>query len=309
MKKNIGIDVGLHIMNAFEGIKQIRSGTINACITSPPYYAVRDYGHLEQFGLEAHPKEYVDKLVDFMDEVYRVLTDDGILFLNLGDCYGGNRSGISPTNTRNSKGHVQRRVSKSTPWTQAKNLMMIPSRVAIGMQEKGWILRNKIIWHKPNALPSSVTDRWTNTYEEIFFFTKSPKYSFDLDKIVVPYKKENYEGKHCFGGANYVKYQGEKYSGKDFKPTRHGKNPGDVWSITTKPYFGPHPAVFPRELVEPMVKVLPSDSVVLDPFCGTGTVWKVTHAYHHHFVGFELNPTFAKEAHDRVSYTQMKMNI
>ncbi|MCP1359300.1 DNA-methyltransferase [Aneurinibacillus migulanus] len=311
-QQSIGIERTLHVGNAFDIIKRIKNNSIDGVITSPPYYNVRNYGHPDQLGLEKHPQEYIDKLVSFFDEVYRVLKDTGIVFLNLGDVYGGNRSGNVPTHTRNKKGHVKRRMEgiKETLWVQDKQLMMIPARLAIALQDRGWILRNKIIWVKPNAMPSSVQDRLSNTYEEVFVLVKNKKYYFDLDAIRIPYKRTDIkEGNHRFGGSNHKKYGTNTHSGNDYNPSEKGKNSGDVWVISTKPYKGPHPAVFPPELVEPMIKVIPEHGVIYDPFTGIGTVWQQALAYNRLFVGSEINPEFAREAFERTSNVQIKLAL
>ncbi|MFF0828892.1 DNA-methyltransferase [Brevibacillus sp. NPDC003359] len=311
MSNRLNIREGLHVLDCFEGIKKMGDESVDTVITSIPYYAVRDYGHPQQFGLESDPAEYIEKIVNlFNTEVYRVLSKTGCVFLNIGDVYGGDRSGHRPTNTRNHKGHVSRKMDTKEPWAKPKQLMQIPARIAIAMQQRGWILRNELIWYKPNACPQSVSDRFSNKYEKVYFFVKSPKYIFNLQDIKIPcLTKGATKGHYSIGGANYKKYGQRSYSGKEWVPGLNGKNPGDVFSVPTRAYKGPHPAVFPPSLIEPFVKASKEGGIILDPFVGTGTTWEVALQYNRRFVGFEINPDFADEAVKRTSLVQMKLSI
>jgi len=250
-----------------------------------------------QLGLEPHPQMYIDHLVTIFREVKRVLKDSGSFWLNLGDSYYGGKG--DPYGTYLLQKHRKGKISGNdlhkhkSNWLQSKQKMLIPERVAIALQEDGWVLRNDIIWYKPNHMPSSVKDRLTSSYEHVFFFVKSRKYYFDLDSIRVPHtsirwgKNTKYESKH-----SGLEKQG--YS-------ELGKNPGDMWIINTKPFKGAHFAVFPTTLIEKIIKCAgPKGGIVLDTFIGSGTTGVVAKLLGLNFIGIELNPEYCKIASKRI---------
>lgn len=239
--------------DAIKQLQKLDDKSINTCITSPPYWGLRNYNDEEkQLGMEDTPKEFVDNLVKVFREVKRVLRDDGTVWLNLGDSYMGggggnyNKTGISQaggqhlTNVRNRKDFIKKSGVK------AKDLVGIPWRVAFALQQDGWYLRQDIIWHKPNPMPESVKDRCTKAHEYIFLLSKSPKYYFDNEAI-----KED-----CVTQSKHT----------------NKKNKRSVWTVSTKPFKGAHFATFPMDLIEPCVLAgCPQDGIVLDPFAGSGT--------------------------------------
>lgn len=257
-------------------LRRLPEASVDCVVTSPPYWRLRDYRVDGQIGLEATPEKFIDKLVAVFDELRRVLKPTGSLWVNLGDTY------------------------------QQKQLLLIPSRFAVAMQARGWLLRNDVIWHKKNAMPGSQTDRLTNRYEHLFHFTKQERYYYDLDAIRVPWEGDDlrrrwgrpgkYSDMACgkipeFGTEEYRRWyheQREKRSWHDHKndeemgfgqqtrgqgrkygnlPHPDGKNPGDVWEICTEPFHGGHFSTFPTKLVEPCV--LATASPVVCPVCGT----------------------------------------
>jgi DNA modification methylase len=211
-------------MDVLKGLKQLKSESIDCVMTSPPYWGLRDYGVKGQIGLEPHPQEFINKMVEIFEEVKRVLKKTGSVYLNLGDTYfGATRMDRTTENASIGAKRIDFKFDKDgSNWLQPKQLMLMPSRVAIALQENGWILRNDIIWNKPNPMPSSVKDRLNTTYEHVFHFVKSRKYYYDLHAI----REKN------------------KCIDKSLK----GKNPGDFWSIVTQPFKEAHFAVFPEAL-------------------------------------------------------------
>jgi DNA modification methylase len=239
-------------------------------MTSPPYWNLRDYGVDGQLGQEATAGEYVDNLAAVFDEVKRVLRPDGSLWLNLGDTY------------------------------KNKDLQQIPARVALELQDRGWTLRNRVTWVKPNPMPSSITDRLNTETECVFHFTKAKKYYYDLDSIREEYADvSKYRFDYNFNAANDYPSVGGVDS--DTEPNEKGKNPGDVFEVTTKPFPDAHFAVYPPELCEKPIKATcPPDGVVLDPFAGAGTTLLKAKDLGRHFVGIELNPEYADMARARI---------
>lgn len=303
------------ILNATHDLK---NNSIKCVITSPPYYKARNYGNTDQIGLEETPEKYVESLVNVFEGLKTKITYDGNLFVNLGDKYDKNKS-----------------------------LMLIPTLFAIKMIENGWILRNKIIWYKPNHQPSPVKDRLTNTYEEIFHFTKQRKYYYDLDSIRIPIELDEKDGKKVFerfkrrieqseltedqkslateelirlhkenrinkdarlkingshkplfGGDSNLSGRAKELEIKGFYfhcNNPKGKNLGDLLSVNIKAHKGIHEAVFPEELVTPLIKVGSGEGdIVLDPFAGTGTTCRVAEKLGRVGIGVELNSEYVE---------------
>ena len=310
-------DATIYRGDCLSGLREMPDGVIQTCVTSPPYFGLRDYGHEGQIGLEQTPDEYVAKLVAVFREVRRVLRDDGTLWLNLGDSYSANCSG-----GHGYKDGRSNRSERSGPGVIAglppKNPLGIPWRVAFALQADGWYLRQDIIWHKPNPMPESVTDRCTKAHEYIFLLSKSPRYFYDSDAIKEASLRpagpgnrqqkytEAYEAgdeKHrtkggLVGYANRVRER----KGVPNDATGETRNCRSVWTVSTKPFSGAHFAVFPPALIEPCILAgsAPGD-VVLDPFTGSGTAGVVSGQHGRKFYGCELNPDYCAMACERIA--------
>lgn len=274
--------------------------SIQAVVTSPPYFGLRDYGVDGQLGAEASPAEFVANLVAVFEAIRPSLADDGVLWVNLGDSYSSGTSGTPPTNTRNKAAAVKRPVSA----IPAKNLLGIPWRFAFAMQDAGWILRNDIIWAKPNGMPSSVTDRLSTKHEHVFLFAKSPRYYFDLDPIRNPHAEASIARfatpiKFAHPSADNNGQRGQLDGGH---APKHGVNPGDVWSVPTSPFLGAHFATFPPELPRRCILASTREGdTVLDPFSGSGTTGMVANQAGRKYVGIDLNA----EYHDLALKTRL----
>lgn len=318
-----------------ERLAELPASSVNCIITSPPYFALRDYGHAGQLGTEPTVDDWAENIVNVANDLTRVLRPDGALWLNLGDGYSR---------------HAREGATK-------KSLLLGPERVALRMTQSGWLLRNVVIWAKRNPMPSSVTDRLSTSHEFVYFFTRTPRYFFDLDAIREPSTTDdkrlsrtisrNYPPRDAVpslhdGATPRVDLnQGlaaMKAEGRDTHPL--GKNPGDVWTLTTANYRGAHFATFPAELVRrPLLATCPErvcrrcgtpwrraeqitngrrlatgglrpqcacradwqPGVVLDPFMGAGTVALVAEQHRRDWLGVELNPAYASLAEARIA--------
>jgi DNA modification methylase len=288
-------------------LRTLPDASVHCCVTSPPYWGLRDYGCEGQMGLEQTPEEYVDKMVEVFREVRRVLRDDGTCWVNLGDSYhggGGGNYGDSKS-TRTHKQHltnVRNRVE--IPGLKAKDLVGIPWRVAFALQADGWWLRQDIIWHKPNPMPESVRDRCTKAHEYVFLLTKSERYFYDAEAVS--------EAATRAGGVA----GGKKYRSGEWHPTKQAhsdslagqvaatRNRRSVWTVTTKPYRGAHFAVMPPDLVKPCILAgCPIEGTVLDPFAGSGTVAAVALSLGRSSIGIEINPQYVELAQERIANT------
>jgi site-specific DNA-methyltransferase (cytosine-N4-specific) len=289
-------------------------------VTSPPYWGKRDYGVAGQYGHEDSPAAYAVTMREVFHEARRVLADDGTCWLNLGDSYsssGGGATGIHAYLGEHITTHRPASVS-------AKNLLGLPWRVAFALQDDGWILRNAIIWHKPNAMPESVRDRLNCRHELLFLLAKSPCYWFDLDPIRVPHKadtrREHGEPRtrpagradRCTRPPKYGPGTREVAGASRYGDTRHGvghrrahpngRNPGDVWSIPTRPYKGPHFAAYPIDLpLRCIAAGCKPGGTVLDPFAGSGTTGLAALQLGRQFTGIDLSPDFARLAAGRLA--------
>ena len=299
-------------------LNDLESGSVRTCITSPPYWGLRDYGNDNQIGLEQSPSEYVAKLVEVFADVHRVLADDGTLWLNLGDSYAGsgkgrNADGTHPTGSMQDSnlGTIIGNLTKAGGEIPAKNLVGIPWRVAFALQEFGWYLRQDIIWAKPNPMPESVTDRCTKSHEYLFLLSKSPKYFYDNEAIKELATPEGIARRKRGVSANYKNVGGSPGQTEQGLAKPRALNPDldvaitrnkrDVWTIPTKPFKGAHFAVMPESLVEPCVLAgSQQGDLVLDPFAGSGTVGVVALRHERNFVGIEINPVYAQLANDRI---------
>ena len=252
---------------------------VKMCVTSPPYYGLRDYGGEEnQIGMEESPEKYVDQLVDVFRSVREVLTDDGTLWLNIGDSYYNYRSdGNYPKQTVSK---TRQDLPTKTPVRgnklegyKSKDLIGIPWMLAFALRKDGWYLRQDIIWNKPNPMPESVKDRCTKSHEYIFLFSKSKNYYYDNESIKEPTKE---------GEAT--------------------KNKRSVWTVNKKPYKGAHFATFPSELIEPCIKAgSQKGDIILDPFIGSGTTAMVAKSLGRHYIGCELHESYNDLIQNRVS--------
>ena len=294
--------------DCIESLNKLEDQSINTCITSPPYWGLRDYnGEEKQLGLEDTPEEFVDNLVKVFKEVKRVLRDDGTVWLNLGDSYAGNNSRAS-NNGRAGYGTEREGVfTKTGIGLKTKDLVGIPWRVALALQQDGWYLRQDIIWHKPNPMPESVKDRCTKAHEYIFLLSKSPKYYFDNevikeDSIYAPNKTHEKErAKGYYKGKWSNPEKGSRHDGS-FKAIRDKKNKRSVWKVPTKGYKEAHFATYPTALIEPCVLAgCPKDGVVLDPFAGSGTTGIVAANHGRNSVLLELNKEYIEIAEKRIN--------
>jgi DNA modification methylase len=263
------------------------------CVTSPPYFGLRDYGHEGQIGLEQTPEQYIAAMVEVFRCVRDVLSDDGTLWLNIGDSYAG--AGYSnhknTGGTQREDGGKQRHLSGTG--VKNKDLIGIPWLLAFALRADGWYLRQDIIWHKPNPMPESVRDRCTKAHEYIFLLSKSEKYFFDSEAIKEPAKVSS-EGIR-FGGKKYGDNDDPKYVTRSGNVSKEydKANKRSVWQVVTRPYKGAHFATFPPALIEPCILAgsRPND-IVLDPFMGSGTTAQVAIEHGRQYIGCELNEKY-----------------
>ena len=287
--------------DAREVLAGMPDASVDCIVTSPPYFGLRDYGVDGQLGAEASPAEFVENLRALFAEARRVLADDGTLWLNLGDSYySGKGSPTQPDLKNEARRPAARSLDKpGQPWARPKNLLGIPWRVAFALQDDGWILRNDIIWHKPNGMPTSVADRFGTKHEHIFMLSKSPRYWFDLDAVREPAKStaEQYEraGQSVRANHRLGEINGSKIGAKSFAGGLNplGVNPGDVWSIPPQPFSEAHFAVFPPALPERCILAgCKPGGTVLDPFSGSGTTGLAAAKHGRRYVGIDLNPDY-----------------
>ncbi len=298
--------------NCVEVLKTFSDKSINCCITSPPYYGLRDYGVSGQIGNEDTPEQYIEKLVNVFEEVRRILKDDGVLWLNLGDSWAGSNQGAGTknltkkqasnhgTNYMNTDTHKSK-LSKLIGY-KPKDLIGIPWMAAFALREAGWYLRQDIIWAKGNTMPESVKDRCTKSHEYIFLLSKSRKYYFDYESIKEPAvtqpkaRDKNKEGYQ----ADYPK--GDRFSSGERVYGADGmRNKRDVWNVNIKPCKEAHFATFPDTLIEPCVLAgCPEGGIILDPFMGAGTTGIVSKRNNRNYVGIELNPNYIQIAENRI---------
>ena len=295
-----------------ETLKQFPRGSAQMCVTSPPYYGLRDYGgEANQIGQEETPEEFIQSLVEVFREVRDVLKDDGVLWLNIGDSYYNYRPGtgglpkqtVSRTN-QDLPEQCNRRANK-LDGLKEKDLIGIPWMLAFALRADGWYLRQDIIWHKPNPMPESVKDRCTKSHEYIFLLSKNKKYYYNNEAIKEPAKdwgtRDRTNGKYHNAGTGLQPHSGLTKS----YPT---KNKRSVWSVTNKPYKGAHFAVFPPELIEPCIKAgSEKGDIILDPFMGSGTTGMVAKQLGRDYIGCELNEEYGKLIQKRV--TDYKVSI
>jgi len=276
--------------DALEMLKTLPDGSVHCCVTSPPYWGLRDYGVDGQLGLEQTPEEYVENLVGVMREVRRVLRDDGTLWLNLGDSYNGVGRGEKANGMQvAARATKQRTICGLKP----KDMVGIPWRVAFALQADGWWLRSDIIWVKPNPMPESVTDRPTKAHEYIFLLSKSRTYYYDGDAICEPAVYGDHPRNGVPGTIIKMSHQGQRTG---------YRNKRTVWTVATKPFLGAHFATFPLDLIRPCVLAgCPPGGTVLDPFFGAGTTGLVAKQEGRGYIGIELNAEYVEMARNRIN--------
>jgi DNA modification methylase len=271
-------------------------------VTSPPYFGLRDYGCAGQIGLEKTPDAYVSELVEVFREVRRVLRDDGTLWLNLGDAYGGARGNRMPAPDNKNKHSSADTPGHGKGGTFRKQRVMIPARVALALQSDGWWLRDEIIWHKPNPMPVSVTDRTTPAHEMVYMLSKSARYHYDMEavkepSVMRPQNRNTKRVSHPKGDAGRPEHLRPE-GGTSYE----SRQPRSVWTVSTKPFKGAHFATFPPDLVKPCILAgCPEGGTVLDPFFGAGTTGLVAQQLGRNAIGIELNPAYATIARERIS--------
>jgi site-specific DNA-methyltransferase (adenine-specific) len=277
--------------DALSILKKLPAESIDCVVTSPPYWSLRDYGVPGQLGLEASVDQYLIKLLAVLDEVRRVLKPQGTCWVNLGDVYS----------TRSSKKGGKH---------PSKCLLQIPSRFALGMTDRGWILRNEIIWHKPNCMPQSVKDRFTVDFEKLFFFVKSRYYYFSQQFEPLRYaprlrhsaSNANHKAKRRYGDLFISSINPHTAEASRLRVLARGRNKRCVWKISTRPFYGRHFAVYPEELVETPIRAgCPEGGVILDPFSGSGTTLLVARRLGRNFIGIDLNPKYVRMSEERLA--------
>lgn len=318
--------------DASQVLRGFSDNSIDCVVTSPPYWALRDYGVKGQLGLEPGVQDYILRLCDIFDEIKRVLKKTGTCWINLGDTYysnhGSGNDGLVKAEVTKQLVSIRNRTRRRE--LPEKCLCLIPSRFAIEMINRGWILRNEIIWHKTNGMPASAKDRFTVNFEKIFLFVKNEQYWFDLDAVREPHGRKQiregmkrarqlgYSGRGLYkdwyfhhrkktswiGGSSDLKIGFGAARGILKTKLIHplGKAKRCVWSIPTKPFTGKHYAVYPPGLIETPIKAgCPTGGIVLDPFLGSGTTALAARSLGRNFIGIDLNPAYIKMAKARLA--------
>ena len=302
--------------DALYALRELPEESVHCCVTSPPYYALRDYGLDMQIGREDTPEQYIDRLTEVFRELRRVLRSDGTLWLNIADTYCGTGNKGYHADPKNPKGRNGQQIARNNRVSgcKQKDLIGIPWLLAFALRADGWYLRSDIIWQKENPMPESVKDRCARCYEHIFLFSKSKKYFFDYKAISEPIAPATAERlkRGMKGGNKYGKpVPGQPQPQSINRPREHGeikdcdinplRNKRDVWKINTVPFKGGHYAAYPPKLVETcLLAGCPEGGIVLDPFMGSGTTGMVAAQMGRHFVGIELNPAYTELAYKRI---------
>ena len=298
--------VSILVGDCLTRLKQLPDDSVQCCVTSPPYWGLRDYGNDGQIGLESTPADFVAAMVAVFDEVRRVLRPDGVCFVNLGDSYGRNpQKGDNSGDGKHGEYGCGVVHDRPLGGLKPKDLCGIPWRVAFALQDSGWWLRQDIIWHKPNPMPESVTDRCTKAHEYIFLLTKSERYFWDAGAIAEKsVDKESYTPRRersadkREGDAYFATKVGNHAAGKTYE-TRNARS---VWTITTRSFTGAHFATFPPELPQKCIAAgSKKGDTILDPFFGAGTTGLVAMKMGRDCIGVELNPEYAEIARKRIA--------
>lgn len=288
-------------------LKKLESQSVNCVMTSPPYWGLRNYNdNEEQIGLEENPEDFISNLCDIFDEIYRVISDDGTCWVNIADTYAGSGKGAWSNKEKQKECYIPDKPPKLKPKAKNKSLVGIPFMFAIEMINRGWILRNTIIWKKGNAMPTSTKDRFTVDFEYLFFFTKNKKYYFEQQKEDLSPNSDVSYRKNLRERGKYN--QKEPYQNNFPIPSDTEKrNMRSVWDINTKPSKFRHIAIYPEELVEtPLRAGCPVGGVVLDPFMGSGTTGVVALRQGKKFIGIELDEEYCKVASERINDSSNK---
>lgn len=309
----------LHLGDVRSVLPTLPDASVNCCVTSPPYFGLRDYGVAGQIGLEQTPDAYVAEMVAVFREVRRVLRDDGTLWLNLGDSFSSFRDSrcVEQTLSGEARGEPTSGANNRNPallrsaGLKHKDLIGIPWRVAFALQADGWYLRSDIIWAKPNCMPESVTDRPTKSHEYLFLLSKSERYYYDHEAIKEPaiygehhakyqgtYTRHKVEAMQNSGAVNGEQYQ---VGLQQAAVNPFFRNKRDVWTVAPAQFAEAHFATFPEALIDPCVKAgCPRDGVVLDPFNGSGTTAVVALKHDCNYIGVELNQTYLEMSERRI---------
>lgn len=280
--------------------------TAQMCVTSPPYFGLRDYGHPGQIGLEPTPEAYIDAMVEVFRCVRDVLVEDGTLWLNIGDSYASSPASGGKQSSKMSGGE-HKRTPAARPYRRPdgfkpKDLIGIPWMLAFALRADGWYLRQDIIWHKPNPMPESVRDRCTKAHEYVFLLTKSPRYYYDADAVSEELSRKPHAPMNkCSKDGGHMRNDFGTDAMQRVWCASGRRNRRSVWTVTPKPYKGAHFAVMPPDLVEPCIKAgCPEGGIVLDPFLGSGTTLAVANSLGRRGLGIELNPEYIELARARI---------
>ena len=290
-----------------ETLKNLTNSSVQMCVTSPPYYGLRDYGgEKNQIGQEQTPEQFIDELVKVFREVRRTLKDDGTLWVNIGDSYynyrpskGKSYPKQTVSKTKQDLPDYSSKRNNKLSNLKEKDLIGIPWMLAFALRADGWYLRQDIIWHKPNPIPESVKDRCTKSHEYIFLLSKSKKYYYDNEAIKEPVKQDwgtrnRANGKYHNSGSGLQPHSG-------LTKSYTTKNKRSVWSITNKPYKHAHFATFPPDLiVPPILAGSKKGDIVLDPFMGSGTTGMVAKEHGRYFIGCELHDDYSELIRQRM---------
>jgi DNA modification methylase len=305
--------------DALEQLKLMPDESVHCCVTSPPYWGLRDYGVSGQLGLEKTPELYVSRMTEVFREVRRVLRSDGTLWLNIGDSYSRNSaSGGNGHKTESAPYRITDTITKRGEGIKTKDLCGIPWLLAFALRADGWYLRQDIIWSKPNPMPESVTDRCTKAHEYLFLLSKSARYYYDADAIaeqaIVGWNGSSFTDERDLTIRPNTGRKREKFNGEsavDCKTRGTGnycgsngetRNKRSVWEVTTSPFPEAHFATFPPKLIEPCILAgCPEGGTVLDPFAGAGTTGLVATRLQRNFIGIELNPAYVEMAEKRIT--------
>lgn len=304
--------------DCLKGMKRIDDNSIDCVVTSPPYYALRDYGVDGQIGLEESPDEYIDKLTEVFAEVLRIMKPTATCWIVIGDSYTGGNKGAAnyPENAKlwlqgSNKGTLDKRTSfKIKTETKDRDLIGIPWMLAFALRRIGFYLRQDIIWHKPNPMPESVTSRCTKSHEYIFMLTKSPRYYFDKEALREPSNTGVRKHEH---NQRKVKFTVPGHKNVQFRGGNQSdgfRNKRDVWSILVKPGYEGHHATFPIDIPYQCILLgCPVGGVVLDPFMGSATTAVAAHHTNRHYIGFELNKQYFDIASKRIKEEKKQLKL
>lgn len=313
IQQNIETDIILN-MDCREGLRLLPDNSIDCCITSPPYFGLRDYGIPNQIGMEPTPDQYIDNLTAIFAEVLRVLKPTGTLWLNMGDTYNSYKGNARRKNQETEWAHFRHQATREAGHgleyksAKPKDLIGIPWMLAFSLRNIGWYLRQDIIWSKPNPMPESVSDRCTKAHEYIFLLSKEEKYYYDAksirEKAVSSNKAHKVHHHKMMNGSYMQKYCDYTITGSEYRNRR------DVWTVAVQPSDGNHFATYPEELIRPCVVAgCPEDGIILDPFVGTGTTAVVAHQYNRRYIGYEINKEYFDFACMRIKAEKRQLKL